>query len=148
MTITPTGGAASTVVLELEAGNYSASSLKDHLIDKFVAENTGLTLTVTYDKVNMKYSFSCVGGTLTIDGATGNTKHKACAAELGLRGDFGVTAVPSKAPFVADLYGSVHGLFIRTDLMQRNVLDSNTNSFGNILARVPIKVQSGGVIFH
>ena len=41
-----------------------------------------------------------------------------------------------------------HGLFIRTDLMQRNVLDSNTNSFGNILARVPIKVQSGGVIFH
>ena len=148
MTVTPTGGTASAVVLELEAGNYSASSLKDHLIDKFVAANTGLTLTVTYDKVNMKYSFSCVGGTLTIDGATGNTKHKACAAELGLRGDFGVTAVPSKAPFVADLYGSVHGLFIRTDLMQRNVLDSNTNSFGNILARVPIKVQSGGVIFH
>ena len=56
--------------------------------------------------------------------------------------------MPYLAPQVSDVDGSVQGLFIRTGLMQQGVLDSASDTFGNILARVPIKVEPGERIFH
>jgi len=49
---------------------------------------------------------------------------------------------------VYDFFGSVHGLMVRTSMSQKGVMDSQTGAFGNILARVPIDAQPGGVIFH
>ena len=48
---------------------------------------------------------------------------------------------------VIDINGSIHGVYIRTNLVSSGTLDSQNGTFSNILARIPIKVQSGGIIF-
>ena len=48
---------------------------------------------------------------------------------------------------VADLTNSVRSLFMRTNLSTTSVLDSNIGGgFSNILCRVPINAEAGGVI--
>lgn len=48
---------------------------------------------------------------------------------------------------VVDINGSIHGIYIRTNLVSTGTLDSQTGTFSNILSRVPINVASGGIIF-
>ena len=48
---------------------------------------------------------------------------------------------------VVDTNGSIHGVYIRTNLVSTSTLDSQSKTMSNILARVPINVASGGVIF-
>ena len=48
---------------------------------------------------------------------------------------------------VIDINGSIHGVYIRTNLVSTGTLDSQSKTFSNILARIPINVQSGGIIF-
>ncbi len=50
-------------------------------------------------------------------------------------------------PHVADLNNQVRNLFLRTNLSSRSVMDSYVGGgFSNILGRVPINAQPGGVI--
>ena len=48
---------------------------------------------------------------------------------------------------VVDINGSIHGVYIRSNLVSDGTLDSQNGTFSNILARLPINVASGGVIF-
>lgn len=48
---------------------------------------------------------------------------------------------------VVDINGSIHGVYVRTNLVSTGTLDSQSKTFSNILARIPINVQSGGIIF-
>lgn len=53
----------------------------------------------------------------------------------------------TRAPFVADLNNQIRTLFIRTNLTTNSVMDSFIGGgFSNILARVPINTEPGGVI--
>jgi len=73
--------------------------------------------------------------------------------ELGFR--FGVhriqyaggTAIATECSNVADINGSIHGIYVRTNLVSNGTLDSQTGTFSNILSRLPINVASGGIIF-
>tara|TARA_R100000278_G_scaffold106988_1_gene83616 strand:+ start:849 stop:1931 length:1083 start_codon:yes stop_codon:yes gene_type:complete len=48
---------------------------------------------------------------------------------------------------VVDINGSIHGVYIRTNLVSDGTLDTQSGSFSNILSRIPINVNSGGIIF-
>lgn len=48
---------------------------------------------------------------------------------------------------VIDISGSIHGMYVRTNLVNSGTLDSQNGTFSNILARIPIEVASGGLIF-
>jgi len=48
---------------------------------------------------------------------------------------------------VVDINGSIHGVYIRTNLVNNGTLDTQSGSFSNILSRIPINVNSGGIIF-
>ena len=50
-------------------------------------------------------------------------------------------------PNCIDIQNSVRGIYIRTNLTSASTLDTLTGSYSGILARIPIKVQSGGVVF-
>tara|TARA_R100000655_G_scaffold96621_2_gene139190 strand:- start:185 stop:1369 length:1185 start_codon:yes stop_codon:yes gene_type:complete len=59
---------------------------------------------------------------------------------------FGV-ATPLVAENVGDLTASVRSLFLRTNLSTNSVLDSNAGGgFSNILTRIPINTESGGMV--
>ena len=55
------------------------------------------------------------------------------------------TNTPS--PNVADVNGTIHGLYLRSDISTNSIYDSETKSLSAILARLPIRVNFGGVIF-
>ena len=44
---------------------------------------------------------------------------------------------------VIDINGSIHGVYIRSNLVSKGTLDSQNGTLSNILARLPINVQSG-----
>tara|TARA_R110002126_G_scaffold87473_2_gene210502 strand:- start:1556 stop:2671 length:1116 start_codon:yes stop_codon:yes gene_type:complete len=48
---------------------------------------------------------------------------------------------------VIDMNGSIHGVYVRTNLVSNGTLDTQSGTFSNILGRIPIKVNAGGVIF-
>ena len=49
---------------------------------------------------------------------------------------------------VIDMNDEIHGLYLRTSLTTDGTLNSETGTFSNILARIPIDKNFGGVIFH
>ena len=49
---------------------------------------------------------------------------------------------------VIDMNDEIHGLYLRTSLTTDGTLNSETGTFTNILARVSINTNFGGVIFH
>ena len=48
---------------------------------------------------------------------------------------------------VVDVNGSIHGVYVRTNLVSNGTLDTQSGTFSNILSRIPINVNSGGIIF-
>ena len=63
-------------------------------------------------------------------------------------GSFASTKTSYTSINVVDINGSIHGVYIRTNLTSNSTLDSQNGTFSNIFARIPIKVQSGGIIFR
>lgn len=57
------------------------------------------------------------------------------------------TAVSIYSQNVVDMNGSIHGVYIRTNLVSNGTLDTQSGTFSNILSRIPINVASGGIIF-
>ena len=49
---------------------------------------------------------------------------------------------------IADLNGSVHSLYLRTNLPVLSTMDSMTGGQSNIVAKIPINTGPGGIIFH
>ena len=48
---------------------------------------------------------------------------------------------------VVDISGSIHGVYVRTNLVSDGTLDTQSGTFSNILSRIPIEVNAGGIIF-
>ena len=52
-----------------------------------------------------------------------------------------------KSAKVIDLNDQIHGLYVRQNLVSKGTLDNATGIFSNILSRIPITTNAGGVIF-
>ena len=57
------------------------------------------------------------------------------------------TTTPLTSSNCIDINGSIHGVYVRSNLTSKSVLDSQNGNLSNILARIPIEVQAGGIIF-
>ena len=110
-------------------------------------------LTITFDSDNGKFQFYIAG--------TGSHASKnflmtfqldtTCRVELGLNNelyDFRTDQPASTVPNFVDVNGSIHGLYIRTNLTSNTTMDSINGTFSNILERIPIKVAPGGILFR
>ena len=159
----------SSASLTIPAGNYSAISLGNYLESAFPDEVfTGFnapngydfTFGCDYQPDSQKYQISVAGAgadagktlVLQLLFNTGTNADTHARIELGFRPrDVIITPATSVADRtsdnVIDINGSIHGIYIRTNLVSSGTLDSQNGTFSNILARIPIKVQSGGIIF-
>ena len=138
--------------LTIPKGNYTATSLKDKFISVMKASTepliASLVFDIEYDRVTFKYNMKQTTAVeylkvnfITsgdIFGFTNNTDID--FDPLGV-----ATVVGSKC---ADLSDSVRGLYIRQNLTSKSTLDNETGTFSNILARIPIETNPGGIIFY
>jgi len=154
-----------TGTFTIPAGNYSAISLgnyvEEHLPDVVLTgTNYFFTFTMDYQPDSQKYQYAIAGAgadalkvlniTLLFDTGANASSH--ARIEFGFRQrDVIITPISSLADRtsdnVIDINGSIHGVYIRTNLVSSGTLDTQNGTFSNILARIPIKVQSGGIIF-
>ena len=143
---------SSVQIQKIPKGNYSANSLAKQIESALTASNTGLNgdIKVTYDRSTMKYLYMCNPAdhnrfTFYFDDQL-NTAH----IELG----FSKNALPSPidnvgltSENVCDVNGNIHGIYVRTNLSLDGSYDSLTKGLSTILARIPIDVNFGGVLF-
>ena len=150
-----TGGKTIT----LKSGNYTAYSLaeqiKSDINETPTVGGVSYEFNMLFDSDKNKYLYSITNKSndeqLKIDFFFADSI-KSCNIEMGFRplnhkffSDTEETLRYSQN--VIDINGSIHGVYIRSNLVSKGTLDSQNGTLSNILARLPINVQSGGIIF-
>tara|TARA_R100001509_G_C4873461_1_gene217652 strand:+ start:816 stop:1754 length:939 start_codon:yes stop_codon:yes gene_type:complete len=132
-------------VLTLDAGNYSATGLASTLKTDF--ENNGATATISYSRETLKYTFNITGVAsfdFKFSGRTDGANELIGLYDIDKNIPIGVNTLSDKA---IDLNDSIHGLYIRQNIATKGTLDNEDGTFSNILARLPITTNAGGIIF-
>ena len=135
-------------------GNFAV-----HLINPFLTSTVPYLLSMTFDLTRLRYKLantSSVLSGLTFLWHTETTDGKSTANDLfGFRNDVDIFVPYSPTGFlhvssdkVIDMNDEIHGLYIRTSLTTDGTLNAATGIFSNILSRVPVTCNPGGVIFH
>lgn len=150
--------------LTITPSNYTVytlgSFLRDNIPPLFEGE-VDFSITPDFDLDSMKYTYTLVGLEGDINDElrmtwdfTGDNTEAIANIETGfslkevvfnyVNGENNTTISNN----VVDINGSIHGVYIRTNLVSNSTLDSQNGTFSNILSRIPINVQSGGLIFQ
>jgi hypothetical protein len=133
--------------ITLDEGNYSATGLASVLKIQLDAIS-GLTAQIEYSRETMKFGFTLTG--ITTFNFDMRTTSNNGADLLGLYED-DVFNIPMNTktltPKAIDLNDSIHGLYIRQNIATKGSLDNESGVFTNILARLPITTNAGGIIF-
>ena len=172
-----TTGVEITKNLIIDSGNYTAYTLAavlETFINGTVqdpANEIEFSIDISFDLDKQKYQYTLtsknntapVGAmpsiTLTFVFTNQNivlTPH----IELGFDtiSDFVITLPATNAGVIAnpttlfssnviDVNGSIHGVYVRTNLVSDGTLDSQSGTFSSILSRIPININAGGIIF-
>ena len=130
----------------IPAGNYTTANFKTAIEGHFTSENIGFAM--TFSDISQKFSFSI----------TDNTKHLRFWTDIedSPRIELGLTSGthniykdnPLTSHNVVDLNGSVHALFVRTNLPTNSVFESETGGASDVLGKIIINADPGGVITH
>ena len=140
-------------VVTLPEGNYTATSLRTAVADLLTAKATALgfatAIAVNFDRVSQKFKFS----TETADRRVRllfNLEPLSFHTELGFAKAEKIftTAQDLVSDNVIDINGSIHAVHIRTDLPTLAVFDSQSGKASDILAKVTLNTNPGGIIFH
>tara|TARA_R100001015_G_C4634936_1_gene202770 strand:+ start:7654 stop:8619 length:966 start_codon:yes stop_codon:yes gene_type:complete len=104
------------------------------------------TYAISFDRTTMKYTFTSTVQEVQMKFELADTAF----VELGFNRNtttsvIGSTGIVSEN--VCDVNGSVHSLFVRTNLTSKASIDSQTKSFSTILGKIPIQTNFGGILF-
>jgi len=148
----------------LNEGNYTSNSLATELKTQLEAEISGSTFTITYDRKIQKFRFqyantnahfhkfalSFTTTTIANEVIAPYVGHPANQL-LGIRDNTELEITINNHLFsnmVVDINDNIHGLYIRQNLATKQTLDNSTGVLSNILERIPITTNAGGVIFY
>ena len=166
-----TGATSSDFTLPIDSGNYDVYSfsnfIEDYLNDNVLILATNVKIIIDYNRDTLKFDYNLskrddalandryILSFLFDDTTITETPH----IEMGFKEDVKIEIVfensiggveetaTTSSTNVVDINGSIHGVYIRTNLVSNGTLDTQSGSFSNILSRIPINVNSGGIIF-
>lgn len=155
------GQSTSTQTLNIPAGNYSVYSLQEIITTDINShQSVGFleyTFTMDYDTDKNKFLYGAtndlVEATPVVVSFFFLDNVQACNIEMGFNENdsIEITNTDDKSlrysKNVIDINGSIHGVYIRSNLVSKGTLDSQNGTLSNILARIPLSVQSGGILF-
>ena len=129
------------------------------LSNPFLQSATPLTIKASLDRTRIRYHIwqnSDASEANTISFGWGDATDTTAQDLFGFRVDFPITNIPYSADgtkFVSsdkviDMNDEIHGLYLRTSLTTDGTLNSETGTFSNILSRISVNTNPGGVIFH
>lgn len=139
--------------LDLPSGNYSATGLGNAI--KSFLENVSVSgvsnaisvFSFSYSRETLKYSMGFAGDASEIViNSTGSGNDL-----IGVVGSKTIPKSSTKGLIsenAIDLNDSIHGLYVRQNIATKGTLDTEEGIFSNILARIPITTNAGGIIFY
>ena len=141
----------------IPAGNYSANGLLNifKTLQKAAADPilASFDFTIQYLRESLKFDFAMNTDVGTLTSLKINFTN--CASMFGFRTnnfDYSfsgaVTNYKLGSEIAIDISDSIHGLYIRQNLASKSTLDNENGTFSNILTRIPINTNPGGIIFH
>lgn len=148
--------------LYMPPGNYTSTSLAIALKSLFEDPSFPLacSVTISHSKITHKFTIQVLGQgdsngrKLTLKFSTASPNTDLLAQELGF--DLSQDVVTSHSPadvatpivssLVVDVGASVHAVYVRTNLPTRSVLDSQTGGISDILTKIDINTNPGGLI--
>ena len=155
---------------DLTGGNYNAYELITEFnsrvatagamkrVDNDVVDNTiqaQITFTWSYDRKRLKYQvYYTSSGSINALRFTFNNSNQTIANMFGFYDGDLVDAIsssastPTESTKCIDMNDAIHGLYIRQNIATKGSMDNENGTFSNILARIPITTNAGGVIFH
>lgn len=155
-------GGPSFRFFQITPGSYTINSLKDILTVQFNnATGNYLTngnTTIEFNRVTMKFVFKQTNLEWWFSVGSGDSDPNFALAHTALGLPFNYDMGQQsfvltngkyqfETPFVPDVNGATHSVNIRTNLVSKGCIDSQTQSFSTILGTIPIDVNFGGVIF-
>lgn len=155
------GQSTSTQELEIPAGNYSVYSLQEIITTDINSHqsvgNLEYTFSMEYDTDKNKFLYGAtndlVAETPVVISFFFLNNDQACNIEMGFNENDTIVIDNTDdkslrySKNVIDINGSIHGVYIRSNLVSKGTLDSQNGTLSNILARIPLSVQSGGILF-
>tara|TARA_A100001391_G_scaffold164029_1_gene123679 strand:+ start:196 stop:1122 length:927 start_codon:yes stop_codon:yes gene_type:complete len=134
--------------LVLEEGNYSANGLKNLIKTHMELEASITTFDISYTRETLKFKIFFTGSATSV--VFKNTS--SCLDLLGFTSSGKTFTGKTLGNAVSsdnavDLNDAIHGLYVRQNLATRGTLDTSQGIFSNILARIPITTNAGGIIF-
>jgi len=165
------GGASFTdCYFDLTGGNYNAYELITEFNDRIgtsgavkresddVADDTikdQITFTWSYDRKRLKYNvYYASSGSINQIRFTFNNSNQTIANMFGFYDGDVVNPIstsasnPTQSTKCIDMNDAIHGLYVRQNIATKGTMDNENGTFSNILARIPITTNAGGVIFH
>lgn len=138
----------SAEIIQVPQGNYTITTLAT-IITTLLNDLSSLTgvYTMTFNRTTMKYTISSSVTEIYLDFFLTT---KSIHIEMGYGPEDRSSSITSSgviSPNVCDVNGSIHSLFIRTNLTSKSSIDSQTKSFSTILGKIPIDNNFGSVLF-
>lgn len=136
----------------LAVGNYNsttfATEVKRAVDAALSSAGSSIRITLSYSRETMKYTLTFTNLATPLFFVSSQSRFP--YIELGITKGQDNYSISSGSTFenVSDVNGNIHGLYLRTDLVSDGVYDSQSKSLSHILAKIPIKVNFGGVIFY
>jgi len=135
-------------IIPIPEGNYTITTLATTITGILNATSSlSGTYTMSFNRTTMKYTLSSSVTEIYLDFFISN---KSIHIEMGYGPEDRSNAITSNgviSPNVCDVNGSIHSLFIRTNLTSKSSIDSQTKSFSTILGKIPIDNNFGSVLF-
>jgi hypothetical protein len=157
------GSIVDSYALVLDPGNYNVNSLRAQIVS-FVqasidayqvansAQNVGThTFQMTFDPPTQKFHFTLTqnvaGGALSLNLDFREAATRNLAIEMGFNASLKTLNVNEtlKSDHVADINGSVHALYLRTDIPTRSIFDSS-GGVSDVLGKISLTTNPGGII--
>ena len=145
-----------TETFTIPSGNYSANALKSmfNTLQKAATNPTiqSMDFVITYYRETIKFDFDMITDVPNLEVLRVNFIN--CASMFGFRHnnhnyDFNYSTTHTRSSEICvDISDSIHGLYIRQNLATKSTLDNEAGTFSNILTRIPINTNPGGIIFH
>lgn len=138
----------SSEIIQIPEGNYTITTLATIITTLLNALNSlSGTYTMSFNRTIMKYTLSSTVTEIYLDFFLST---KSIHIEMGYGSESRSSEITSNgviSPNVCDVNGSIHSLFIRTNLTSKSSIDSQTKSFSTILGKIPIDNNFGSVLF-
>lgn len=135
-------------IIPIPEGNYTITTLAT-TITTLLNDTSSLsgTYTMSFNRTTMKYTLKSSVTEIYLDFFITT---KSIHIEMGYGSESRSGEITSNgviSPNVCDVNGSIHSLFIRTNLTSKSSIDSQTKSFSTILGKIPIDNNFGSVLF-